>query len=78
VVKNWHNAQPDHTCSMWCLHSVLRISRGRQWGQPDEYVESMESPVVQTELGTDLLQYEPVYPGAEHSEDEHYYSPAPG
>jgi hypothetical protein len=33
--------------------------------------------MVQTELGADLLQYEPVYPGVEHSEDERYYSPDP-
>ena len=59
---------------MWCLHSVLRTSPGCQWGQPGEYVES---PVVQTELGADLLLYEPVYPRVEHSEDERYYSTDP-
>jgi hypothetical protein len=78
VDKHWHNAQPDRTYSMWCLHSVMRISPGCQCGQLDEYVESVESPTVQTELGADLLQYEPVYPRAEHSEDGCYYSPAPG
>jgi hypothetical protein len=34
--------------------------------------------VVQTELGADLLQYEPVYPGAKHSEDERYCTLDPG
>jgi hypothetical protein len=63
---------------MWCLHFVQRVSPGCQWEQPDEYVESVESPAVHTELGADLLQYEPVYPGVEHSEDERYCSPAPG
>jgi hypothetical protein len=33
--------------------------------------------VVCTELGADLLQCEPVYPGVEHSEDERCYSPDP-
>jgi hypothetical protein len=41
-------------------------------------MESVESPMVQTEMGTDLLQYEPVYPRAEHSEDRRYCSPVPG
>jgi hypothetical protein len=63
---------------MWCLHSILQTSPGSQWGQPGEYVESVEYPVVQTEVGTDLLQYEPVYPGAKHSEDEHYCTLDPG
>jgi hypothetical protein len=72
VDKQWHSAQPDHTFSMWCLCSVLHVSPGCQWGQPDEYVESVESPVVHTELRVDLLQYEPVYPGVEHSKDECY------
>jgi hypothetical protein len=76
--KHWHNAQPTHTCSMWCLHSVLWVSPGCQWGQPDECVESVESPVVHTELGVVLLQYEPGYPRVEHSKDERYCSPAPG
>jgi hypothetical protein len=52
---------------MWYQHSVLKISPGCQWGQPDE---SVESPEVCTELGADLLQCEPVYPGVEHSEGE--------
>jgi hypothetical protein len=34
--------------------------------------------VVCTELGASLLQCEPVYPGVEHSEDKHCYSPDPG
>ena len=63
---------------MWYLHSILRILLGCQWGQPDECVEYVESPMVQTEMGTDLLQYESVYPRAEHSKDEHYCFPTSG
>jgi hypothetical protein len=60
---------------MWYPHSVLRISPGCQWGQPDE---SVESSVVCAELDTGLLQCELVYPGVECSEDEHYCFPNPG
>jgi hypothetical protein len=54
--------------------TVMKISSGCQWGQPDE---SVESPEVCTELGAGLLQCEPVYPRVEHSEDERCCSPVP-
>jgi hypothetical protein len=63
---------------MWSLYPVLQVSSGCQWGQPDEFLESVESSVVHTELGVVLLQDEPVYPMVEHSEDGCYYSPVPG
>jgi hypothetical protein len=47
-------------------------------GQPDECVESVESPVVHTELDAVLLQDALVYPRAEHSDGECCYSPGPG
>jgi hypothetical protein len=47
-------------------YTVLKISSGCQWGQPDE---SVESPEVSAELGTGLLQCELVYPGVERNED---------
>jgi hypothetical protein len=38
----------------------------------------VESPEVHTELGAVLLQDDLVYHGAEHSEDEYCWYPAPG
>jgi hypothetical protein len=59
------------------MYPVLQVSPGCQWGQPEEYAESVESPVVYTKLVVALLQDELVYPGVEHSEDGCYCSPAP-
>jgi hypothetical protein len=50
---------------------------GRHAGRVPVLLEE-GSPVVCTELDAGLLQYEPVYPGVEHSEDEHCCSPDPG
>jgi hypothetical protein len=63
---------------MWGMFSILRALSGCQWGQPDEFGVSVESPEVHTELGVVLLQDELVYPRAKHSEDECCRSPAPG
>jgi hypothetical protein len=62
---------------MWGLFSVLKVSLGCQWGQPDECGVSVESLVERTELGAVLLQDELVYPGAEHSEGEYCCYPVP-